>query len=538
MEQLSVTMELAREAHEKWLMKNNRNDLEKAIEYYTDILAVDPMSVETQYRLTMLLWESGQISLSTAIEKCKRAVSISPSNVNARLYTGYFLKIADKYNDAEKEFKKAISINPIKSSRPRMNIGLMHSEKLFKGEVTFNHFIKSFYYLSTGILTGLFDYSCINMFIKKIKDKTTVGSFLAAGKILKLLGLEKTAVGTYKNAGIKTEHPEIFNKIIGDININNENFEEALAEYEKVLEAQPFDRETLLKKATILQIYKKDKIYEAIETYTLALNTEGEKEYIYYELGHLYLKTNDVINAVNAFTMAVSENNTNPYFHNALGFAYFQAGQYDEAEDHYLLAIGLNPDPEWTATVCNAAALIYADIKNRPDKAIQLYKQSISLAPNCADTYSALGDLYFDEEEYGLAIENYTKSLSLNPNDAYIYSKYATSLWQKDMTEEAIVAYKTAIDKDETYAPAYNNLGVVYLDGKKDLFSAKDAFEEAVKQSPEYVMAHFNLGRVYEQFGDKVQAAKIFSKALKLNEEKHETDKELIEDKIRQLFEV
>lgn len=538
MEQISETMELAREAHEKWIMKNNRCDLEKAIEYYTNILMVNPSSIETQYRLTMLLWESGQISLATAIEKCRHAVSLSPNNANARLYSGYFLKIADKYAEAETEFKKAISINPIKSSRPRMNIGLMHSEKLFNGEVTFNHFIKSFYYLSTGLLTGLFDYSCLSMLIKKVKDKTTVGSFLAIGKILKSLGLEKPAVTTFKNAGIKTEHPEIFNKIVGDININNENADEALAEYEKVLEAQPFDRETLLKKATILQTYKKDKTEEAIEAYTLALNTEGEKEYIYYELGHLYLRADDIINAVNAFTMAVNEDNTNPYFHNALGFAYFKAGQYDEAEDHYLLAIGLNPDPEWTATVCSATALIYADIKNRPDKAIQMYKQSISLDPNCADTYSSLGDLYFDEENYELAMENYTKSLSLNPNDAYIYNKYATSLWQKDMTEEAIIAYKTAIDKDDAYAPAYNNLGVVYLDGKKDLFSAKDSFEEAIKKSPEYVMAHFNLGRVYEQFGDKIKAAKIYSKALSLNNENPETDNELIEDKIKQLFEV
>ena len=538
MEKTADTLEFAREAHERWLMKNNRQDLEKAIEYYSKVLTTNPSHPETHYHLAMLLWESGQISLSTAIEKCRYAVEVSPNNVNARLYTGYFLKIADKCSEAEREFKKAISINPITSSRPRMNIGLMHSEKLLHGEFTFDHFIKSLYYLSTGILTGIFDYSCINMAIKKIKDKTIVGGFLAAGNILKLLGLEKTEFRAYKGGSIKTKHPEIFNKIIGDININKENIDEALDSYEKVLEARPYDRETLLKKATILQTYKEDKIYEAINAYTLALETEGSKEYIYYELGHLYMKANDIINSVNAFKMAIEEDNTNPYFHNALGFAYFKAGQYEEAEDHYLLAIGLNPDSEWTATVCRATALIYADIKKRPDKAIQMYKQSISLDANCAETYSALGDLYFDEEDYELAMENYSKSLALNPNDAYVYSKFATSLWQKEMVEESIIAFKNAIDSDDTYAPAYNNLGVVYLDGKNDIFAAKDAFKEAIKTQPDYVMAHFNLGRVYEKFDNKVKAAQCYAKALSLNKENPETDNELIEESIQKLFEV
>ena len=538
MKQTEINMELAREAHENWLVKNNPHDLEKAIGYYTDILALNPYSAETQYRLTMLLWESGKISLSTAIEKCSHAVNLSPKDINARIYSGYFLKLADRYAEAENEFKTAISVNPLKSSRPRMNIGLMYSEKLMSGQFNLTNIFKAGYYLSTGFLTGIFDYSCINLFAQKIKDKTTVGGFLALGKILKTFGFEKPAVKTFKTAERKTGHPEIFGKIIGDINISNENADEALSAYENVLKARPFDRETLLKKATILQIYKPDKINDAIKAYTSALETEGEKQYIYYELGHLYLKLNDLINAVNAFTLAVNENNTNPYFHNALGFAYFKAGQYDDAEEHYLLAIGLSTDSKWTATVCRALALIYSDIKNRPDKAVQMYKHSVSLDPECSDTYSALGDVYFDVEDYEHSKEYYAKSLALNPDNAYVFNKYATSLWQNNMTEEAIIAYKNAISKDENYTPSYNNLGVVYLDGKNDLMSAKLCFEKASEKNPEYVMACFNLGRVYEQLGDKINAAKNYSRASELNRKKHEIENELIEEKLQQLFEV
>ena len=234
----------------------------------------------------------------------------------------------------------------------------------------------------------------------------------------------------------------------------------------------------------------------------------------------------------------MEEDKTNAYFHNALGFALFSTAQYEEAEDHYLVAINLNPDPEWTATVCRAAALIYTDITKKPEKAIRMYKQSLSLCPDCAETYYSLGDVYFDMEDYDKAVENYTKSISINPNNEYVFNKFATALWQKDYTEEAIIAYKKAIDCNPDYAPAYNNLGAVYLDGKQMISEAKDCFEEAIKIDENYAMAYFNAGRACEMNGDKIAAAKYYGKANQLNVQNKEIQNIDIEEKIKNLFEV
>ena len=65
------SLEFAREAHERWLIKNNKKDLEQAIEYYAETMATNPNIPESYYRLAMLLWESGKISLDTALDKCK-----------------------------------------------------------------------------------------------------------------------------------------------------------------------------------------------------------------------------------------------------------------------------------------------------------------------------------------------------------------------------------------------------------------------------------------------------------------------------------
>lgn len=531
-------LEFAREAHERWLLKNNKNDLDKAIEYYAKTIVSNPLIPESYYRLALLLWESGQISLNTAIDKCQTALTVAPNNINARLYAGYFYKLANDYDSAEKEFQKAIAINPVFSSRARLNLGLLHAEKLAHSQFRFGKLLKAVFYLSTGVCTSFYDYPIVKMGVQKVKEKVQIGKYLLTGNILRLFGLEKNAKTAYKKASNKTGRHEIFYKLIGDIDVKNENIELALQSYDKALSVNPDDREALLKKATILQTYFPDKVSAAIDTYTKALETGGEKEYIYYELGHLYLKANEFLNAISAFKLAVEEDKTNAFFHNALGYALFRAGQYEEAEDHYLLAINLNPDPEWTATVCRAAALIYSDVKKNNEKAIRMYKQSLSLQPNCAETYTALGDLYFDEADYDSALSNYAQSIEINKNDAYVFNKFATALWQKDLTEEAIIAYKNAIDINSDYAAAYNNLGVVYLDGKNMLYEAKDCFDAAIEKDEEYTMAYFNAGRVAESFGDKIQAAKFYQKASDLNKIKNEIPDVNIDEKIHSLFEV
>ncbi len=538
MKEAELTLEFAREAHERWLIKNNKKDLDKAIELYTKALSSNPNIPESYYRLALLLWENGQISLTTAIEKCKLALTMSPENINARMYTGYFLKLAGRNKEAEQEFKTAIKNYPFSSSRARLNLGLINFEKIVNKEISIPIIAKSAYYLITGILTGFLDYSYIRMELSKAKENFEVGKYLTVGSIYKFLGLGKKALNTYKVACKKTGRAEIFEKLIGDIDIEYEQIREALNSYDYVLRVKPNDRESLLKKATILQTYYEDKTDEAIETYVKALETEGEKEYIYYELGHLYLKKQDNINAVNAFKLSVETDTTNAYFHNALGFALFSAGQYDEAEDHYLIAINLNPEPGWTATVCRAAALIYSDIKKNYEKAIRMYNQSISLYPNCSETYYSLGDLYFEMEDYDKAVENYAKSLTLNQNNETAYNKLAVALWQKGYIEEAIIGFKKAIECNPEYAPAYNNLGAVYLDNKKNITEAKIYFKTAIEIDKEYTMAYYNAARAYETEDNKIQAAKYYGKAKELNTENQEIKNIDIEEKIYNLFAV
>ena len=111
------------------------------------------------------------------------------------------------------------------------------------------------------------------------------------------------------------------------------------------------------------------------------------------------------------------------------------------------------------------------------------------------------------------------------------------AFWEKDCIEKAIIFYSKAIELDSSYDIAYNNLGVVFLDGLGDATRAIDYFRTAVEINPNYVLAHFNLARSYETLNEKINAAKQYQKALNLNKIHNELDNKIIEERLYKLFE-
>ena len=90
-----------------------------------------------------------------------------------------------------------------------------------------------------------------------------------------------------------------------------------------------------------------ERIDDLIDSYNLLIRKNPDFSRCYYELGHLYLKKNELLNAVNAFKYALDLEENNPFYLNSMAFAQVQLEQYDEAIRLYKKAITLNPDKEW-----------------------------------------------------------------------------------------------------------------------------------------------------------------------------------------------
>ena len=289
-EDVSRLLELARRSHEKYLIRNNNADLSNAVDYYIRAIKQNPSIPETYYRLASLLWENGQISLESAIEQCKTAINIDPKNPNAHIYTGYFLRLANKFDEAEKELKSAIKLNPIAAARPRLILAALLYEKINSAKPSFVEFVKMVYYACSGCLTVLWDFPSIKMLYKNITDDSKVLWYNACGTLFEKFRNNSLAVRTYDDAAEKTGRNEFFYHKIGDICVKENAPEIALDAYRKVLESQPYDREALLKTATIIQTYFSSETDTAIDCYTKLIEVEPSNDKVYYELGHLYLQ--------------------------------------------------------------------------------------------------------------------------------------------------------------------------------------------------------------------------------------------------------
>lgn len=530
-------LEKARAAHEKYLIKQQENDLEQAIEYYVDAIKSSPSLSEAYYRLASLLLIKGQISVSGALEQCKTALTLEPNNPNAHLYTGYFQCLNGQYEDAEKEFYEAVLSSGRNSARPRLFLSKVLFNKIKNKHAKANDIAKFIYYFISGSAMIMWDCPSIKMFCKFLANDFSVFSYVALGETFEKMKLFPSALEAYNKGLEKTEQGNIFYKKMGDLALECNNIDASLEYFKKAHEMNPADREILIKLATINQTYKPDDIDLTIDYYNSLLEFGEDLDKIYYELGHLYLKKLDKIHSVSAFKLAAELNPENPYYNNSLAYAYVKAELYDDAIEYYQQAIKLNPDSEWTSIVCHALGAIYADIKENYEAAEATFNAGMVLDPNNVDIQLSLGDLYMTQNDIDRAIKTYCDAISVDPMNFLTYAKTGLALWEKDYLEEAVVSFHKSIELNPDFEIAQNNLGVVYLDGYGNPKESVQYFKRAIDLNPNYTLAYFNLARAYQAIGDKSLAAEYYQITMDLNKITEELSEKDIRKRIFDLFE-
>ena len=458
--------------------------------------------------------------------------------MNAHMYTGFFMKMAEDFKSAETEFKSAIKMGKLKSARPRLILSQAILQKINSKNGNAADYMSFLYYFLSGSLMLAWDRPTIKMFYKSMSDDFSVFTYNTVGKFLEKFKLNNAAENIYKQAANNTNHSEIYYNKLGDLALKNKELDMTVECYRKVLESNPLNREVLVKLATVLQTYFPENTDETIDCYEKLLSFEAEKAQIYYELGHLYLRKEDKINSISAFKLAVEENPDNPFYNNSLAYAYTKAELFEDAIAHYQKAIEINPDKEWTSIVCQALGSIYAEHIGNLDAAVATYQAGIILDPNNYDLYLALGDIYMADYDLDKAIKAYCDAITLNPEDYRGYSKCGIALWEKDFLEEALVSYHKAIELNPENEFAHNNLGILYLDGLMDAEEALEYFEEAIELNPSYTLAYFNAGRASQQMGFTNDAARYYQMAIDLNKITQDLEEEDIEMRLRSLFEV
>ncbi len=113
-------------------------------------------------------------------------------------------------------------------------------------------------------------------------------------------------------------------------------------------------------------------------------------------------------------------------------------------------------------------------------------KKKLESNPKDAGALAELGNLYYDNNKYQLAIDAYGKALELNPNDISVRTDRGSCYWSLGQADPAIADFQKSLEVDPNHPQTLYNLGIVYLHGKNDMAGARKAWEKLLAANPNY----------------------------------------------------
>jgi arylsulfatase A-like enzyme/Flp pilus assembly protein TadD len=146
----------------------------------------------------------------------------------------------------------------------------------------------------------------------------------------------------------------------------------------------------------------------------------------------------------------------------------------------------------------------------RPAEAMALYQSAIQKGIRSAWLFSRLGQLTMRQGKREDAIALFEAAAQLNPADYESLQNLAAAYRETGRVADAEGILNSIVKSGEPFAPAYNELGMVWFQ-KGDLNTARGYFEKAAQLDVTYQL---NLGRLYKQQGDKLRARTCFEAFL------------------------
>jgi cytochrome c-type biogenesis protein CcmH/NrfG len=106
--------------------------------------------------------------------------------------------------------------------------------------------------------------------------------------------------------------------------------------------------------------------------------------------------------------------------------------------------------------------------------------------PNNPELLTNIGNLYYDTQQYSVAIDYYGRALRNKPADAAIRTDMATAYWYTGDADRAIAEFNNALTYEPNKSNTLFNLGLVKLKGKKDKAGALADWEKLLATNPNY----------------------------------------------------
>ncbi len=158
----------------------------------------------------------------------------------------------------------------------------------------------------------------------------------------------------------------------------------------------------------------------------------------------------------------------------------------------------------------------YLNDLGREAEAIELYEEGEALRDKVVDAHRRAGLHFYYVPDFDSAIEEFNRGLTLLPENLEVLSALGGAYCAIGKMEDTYRVCRQILDINEDRSGDWNNLGLALQSMRRE-DEAIDAFKNALKADPTYVLAWAHLGSSYQSQGRITEAREAYEKALALN---------------------
>ena len=264
-----------------------------------------------------------------------------------------------------------------------------------------------------------------------------------------------------------------------------------------------------------LEYHQSGMIEEAELLYKEVIADEPENDMAQYFLGIFAYERNEIDKAI-AFISKAARLNPEANYYKDLGEIFLNIGEPDKAIENYKISITLAPDD--TNSFFNLGMAYFN--KKEFNETIKYFKLALELNPQDAVIYNKLGAVYRYNKEYNEAIKCYNKAIEIFPDFDEAYLGLGILFQGLEKSDEAIYYYEKSLQLKPDYS-AYFNLALSYY-AKCEIDQAIRCCINSIELNNEFIDAHIFLGVAYMDLGNIDEAEKCYNKALEIDPDSHE----------------
>jgi tetratricopeptide (TPR) repeat protein len=235
---------------------------------------------------------------------------------------------------------------------------------------------------------------------------------------------------------------------------------------------------------------------EAIAEFEKALEANPDDAFALSNLAHIYLQQGKLEESSRLIDRSLKVNPGNPFAHSIRGEILFGEDNMEEAAVVFEEVLNLKPNDIYAHS---KLGVIYRK-QGRMEEAASILKRGLEINPDDPSLHHALGDVYAwlgnDEE----AVAEYQKAIDLDPEDEYAFRGLLSSRTKgRDAKSNISQLQKVLKIPSRRQNPHLHALLAKYLKQDKQYEAAADELREALKLQPRSLYFQIQLAFCYSK---------------------------------------